>query len=1535
MSPRGNVSGGEPGLFKTMIARDAEGRVTSVTEPEFAGRSTPANRVAAAVSGIVREGQTLTAAAGIWEGQPTPTYSYQWQRCNASGGSCSNVSGATSSRYLLTSADLGDTLRIAVTATNTAGSSSSTSEATGVVTVGEVFASVFGSGDFSESDGVAVDPHGDIWVANQWGGTPSLEKFTAAGERVATYGTWGEGKGNFEEPTGIAINQSTGNVYVADGDLDTVQELNEKGEYVKTIGSKGTGAGDLDEPVAVALDSSGGIWVADYQAQRIAEFKESGTFVKAFGWGVLNGEEKLEVCTTSCQVGKVGSGNGEFSDPSGIAISGGAVYVADLNNGRVEEFSTSGEYIAKFGTNGSGAGELQQPHGIGVDSSGNLYVADSANNRVEEFTAAGTYIGTFGSEGTGSGRFKEPADVALNAAGELFVSDGANNRMQKWTRTAIPEAVLGAGDFSHPDGEALDSHGNLWVTDQWAGGTPSVEKFASSGERTATYGEHGEGKGKFEEPTGIAINQSTGNVYVADGDLDTVQELNEKGEYVKTIGSKGTGAGDLDEPVAVALDSSGDIWVADYQAQRIAEFKESGTFVKAFGWGVLNGEEKLEVCTTSCQAGKVGSGNGEFSDPSGLAFSGGKLYVADQNNGRIEEFSTSGEYVTKFATTGGGPGQLSNPHGIGVSSSGNLFVADASNDRVAEFTASGTPVETFGAEGSGTGEFSVPDDVVFNASGELLISDGENNRIQKWRLVGTPDNTTLPSISGGLISSQTLTASTGTWAAAPAPTYTYQWQRCNSAGAECVNISGETSATHTLVTADIGQTLRVAVTATNSAGNATATSAATGTIAGTRATEYAYDANGNLETITDPNRHKTKYTYDAGNEATKVEAPNGTLTETEYDAQGNVAAQTDGNKHTTRYTRNALEQVTEITDPLGHKTTKKYDAAGNLTTLTDPEGRTTKYTYDEGNRPIEIEYSDGKTPTVKYEYNKDNDPTIMKDGTGTTTYTYDQLDRLTESENGHKEALKYEYDLENDQTKITYPNGKAVTRAYDKDGRLEKVTDWAEHTTRFTYDPDSNLTATAFPSETKDEDKYSYNDADLVSEIEMLKSAETLASLAYSRDNDGQLKTTMSKGLPESETTEDTYDSDSRLIKGGSTAYEYDAANNPTTLGTGTYKYNNDDELESGLSITYTYNEVGQRTKATPTSGPATTYGYDQADNLIAVERPKEGESPKIEDSYTYNGEGLRASQTAAGVTSYLSWDTNEELPLILSDGTNSYVYGPDLLPVEQINNSTGTVEYLHHDQAGSTRLLTGSTGTVTGKCSYAAYGTPTCEGTATTPLGFDGEYTSLDTGLIYMRARTYDPATAQFLSVDPLAKLTRAPYNFAEDNPLNESDPTGLGDWLGLGIPSPGEVLFPGGGSGQACIGGTISYGGVSVGLEGCYVHTPHGEGIAITPSVTGGPGLGINVHAGAGESNACHVSEYGGPFSQAGGSAEFGTGGYYNRFSSLPYNKLSGSRSVEGWTAGGSVGLGAEAGVGGSYTFTIPIGGGSGGSGSSGCGC
>jgi RHS repeat-associated protein len=295
-----------------------------------------------------------------------------------------------------------------------------------------------------------------------------------------------------------------------------------------------------------------------------------------------------------------------------------------------------------------------------------------------------------------------------------------------------------------------------------------------------------------------------------------------------------------------------------------------------------------------------------------------------------------------------------------------------------------------------------------------------------------------------------------------------------------------------------------------------------------------------------------------------------------------------------------------------------------------------------------------------------------------------------------------------------------------------------------------------------------------MTEAKMLKSTETLASLVYTRDNDGQVKKTTSKSLPGAEITENTYDANNRLTKSGS-EYKYDSANNSTTIGTGTYKYDKGSELETGPSLTYTYDELGERTKTKPTTGPATTYGYDQAGNLTSVERPKEGEVSEIKDTYAYNGEGLRDSQTISGTTTNLAWNMTESLPLILSDGTNSYIYGPGGLPVEQVS-SGGTITYIHHDQQGSTRLLTGSAGTVTGSTTFDAYGNKTgSAGTSTTPLGYGGQYTSADTGLIYMRARVYDPATVQFLSVDPLGDMTRLPYAYAVDNPLNLNDPSGL----------------------------------------------------------------------------------------------------------------------------------------------------------------
>lgn len=105
---------------------------------------------------------------------------------------------------------------------------------------------------------------------------------------------------------------------------------------------------------------------------------------------------------------------------------------------------------------------------------------------------------------------------------------------------------------------------------------------------------------------------------------------------------------------------------------------------------------------------------------------------------------------------------------------------------------------------------------------------------------------------------------------------------------------------------------------------------------------------------------------------------------------------------------------------------------------------------------------------------------------------------------------------------------------------------------------------------------------------------------------------------------------------------------------------------------------------------------------------------------------------------------------------------GPDGVPLESVS-STGNVLYYLHDQLGSTRGLIDGSGTGVAGYSYTPFGTVSLHtGAVSTPFQFAGQYTDAETGFQYLQARYYDPATAQFLSLDPLAAQTRQPYVYA-----------------------------------------------------------------------------------------------------------------------------------------------------------------------------
>ena len=161
----------------------------------------------------------------------------------------------------------------------------------------------------------------------------------------------------------------------------------------------------------------------------------------------------------------------------------------------------------------------------------------------------------------------------------------------------------------------------------------------------------------------------------------------------------------------------------------------------------------------------------------------------------------------------------------------------------------------------------------------------------------------------------------------------------------------------------------------------------------------------------------------------------------------------------------------------------------------------------------------------------------------------------------------------------------------------------------------------------------------------------------------------------------------------------------------------------------------------------------------------------------TYDGNGLRASTTTT--------PAGRPLPPSITSGTQCRSLAHGLVqrlhlrtggaPAEQVNLATGTVTYLITDALGSVRG-TVSSGTLTGTTSYDAWGNPQTSGglTATTPFGYAGGYTDPN-GLIYLINRYYDPATGQFISVDPDLSQTHQPYAYTDDNPVSQPTRTAI----------------------------------------------------------------------------------------------------------------------------------------------------------------
>ncbi len=273
---------------------------------------------------------------------------------------------------------------------------------------------------------------------------------------------------------------------------------------------------------------------------------------------------------------------GEIPDdrPVGIGVdAAGNVYVADTINNRIRKYTGDGTFLLEWGTTGTGDGQFNYPRSPKPDANGNVFVSDTHNHRVQMFTSDGTYILQWGTLGTADGQFYYSNGVFVDPTGDVYVTCGFHSsapgytRIQKFTGDGTFLLKWGSfgggnGQFYNPTGLAMDSDGNVYVSDFR---NNRIQKFTHDGTFLAKWGSYGSGDGQFVRPIEIDID-ACDNVYVADQQNNRIQVFNTGGTFLTKWGSFGSGQGQFYHPWDVAVDADGNIFVADHVNRRIQKF---------------------------------------------------------------------------------------------------------------------------------------------------------------------------------------------------------------------------------------------------------------------------------------------------------------------------------------------------------------------------------------------------------------------------------------------------------------------------------------------------------------------------------------------------------------------------------------------------------------------------------------------------------------------------------------------------------------------------------------------------------------------------------------------------------------------------------------------------------------------------------------------------------------------------------------------------------------------------------------------------
>ncbi|WP_172424607.1 RHS repeat protein [Vandammella animalimorsus] len=607
-------------------------------------------------------------------------------------------------------------------------------------------------------------------------------------------------------------------------------------------------------------------------------------------------------------------------------------------------------------------------------------------------------------------------------------------------------------------------------------------------------------------------------------------------------------------------------------------------------------------------------------------------------------------------------------------------------------------------------------------------------------------------------------------------------------------------------------------------------------------TRYSYDSLGRLSQVTDAQGNTTGYQYNSQGQLLAQTDAEGKTTQYGYDRAGRRVQRTlaDGANEALHY--NALGQLTQKTHFDGSQTTWEYGAAasgnipnpawGQITREHRADGSSQSRSYDSHGRHIQT--SDSRD--------------------GTETRDLDLLGRVTQQSTTHSAAQlsgssayqsrqNYQWDANSRRTQLHTPASGSnpeyrIHSSWDAAGQLQSLQASSDTSpNQFTHDAAGRLTQITRSDGSST--SYQYTPDGHISQIRHQGSqGQTLAQFDYQHNRDGQrtqavevIHAAGSTAPTTQRTINWTYDSAGKLTSEQITqtqptaqtltiAYQYDKVGNRTARTvsgaiqqTTTYQYDQNDRLtQSSDSIegttSYRYDRKGNLVEKA-NGNNKTAYSWNSDNRLIKVEHT--GQNNKT-IQYGYDPQGRRIKKLVTQGTSktetHYSLDSERPYHEVTVESTRvntqpwthkTYVHTPGGVG-ELISQSDGaTTKQIYADAQGTTRLIAdGATG-ASQSYSFDAFGNwlegDSLAANQNPPTHlYTGERYDADTGLIYLRARDYDPATGRFISMDEHPGDQRIPltlnkYLYANADPVNHVDPSG-NMFISIAMPNFGHMV-------------------------------------------------------------------------------------------------------------------------------------------------